>query len=165
MTRRVAFRKAIVAGAAGALAWEALARILLAFQLPAFDIVYFLGTMFVPHSPLWWPVGLILHAAIGSIWAIFYAYFFWSEFNWPPPVQGIVFSLGAAVLAVLIMIPQMTLMHPQTPVETLESALLRSPLKWTELNAVVLGHLIYGLTLGSLYTHPVGYPAGRRMAV
>jgi hypothetical protein len=165
MTRRVAFRKAIVAGATGALAWDAAARLLLLLNVPVFDIVYFLGTMVVKDSPVLWPVGLLLHIGFGSIWAIFYAYFFWSEFAWHPAVQGFVFSIGVAVLAILIALPQMMLMHPMMATYSLESNLLWSPLKWSELNAVLLGHLIYGVTVGSIYTHPVGYPAGRRVAI
>jgi len=39
MIRRVAFRKAIFAGAAGALAWKIAARILILFGFPFFDLV------------------------------------------------------------------------------------------------------------------------------
>ncbi|MEW6128035.1 MAG: hypothetical protein AB1757_13425 [Acidobacteriota bacterium] len=114
MIRRVAFGKAILAGVAGALVWELTVRILIALRLPLLDIVYVLGTMMFGQSPtwLWWPVGMALHAMVGAIWAVFYAYFFWSTFDWPPVMQGVVFSLGSAILAGLVMIPQMGLMHP-----------------------------------------------------
>ena len=93
MIRRVAFGKAIVAGAAGALAWELVARALILLGVPLFDLVYVLGTMIFGRSDAWrwWLVGTILHGAVGAIWAIFYSYFFWSEFDWSPAVQGLVF--------------------------------------------------------------------------
>jgi hypothetical protein len=43
MIRRVAFGKAIVAGALGALAWEALARLLIFLGIPLFDLVFTLN--------------------------------------------------------------------------------------------------------------------------
>ena len=83
MIRRVAFKKAILAGAFGALAWEIVVRFLVWLGLPLFDLVYVLGTMFfgseVPFWQ-WWIIGMALHATFGAIWAIFYAYFFCSMF-------------------------------------------------------------------------------------
>src|SRR5688500_1443487 len=101
MIRRVAFSKAVLAGATGALAWEVVARLLIWFGVPAFDLVRLLGTMLMPDAAawVWWPLGLCLHAAAGAIWAIFYAYLFWWEYPWKPGVQGAVFALGASVLA------------------------------------------------------------------
>ena len=54
MLRRVAFKKAIVAGAAGASAWEIAVRLLAILELPLFDLVRLLGTMFVGDAPVWW---------------------------------------------------------------------------------------------------------------
>src|ERR1041385_656602 len=107
MIRRVAFGKAILAGAVGALAWEAVVRLLILLALPLFDLVF---TMVLGETRpwFWWPVGLALHATVGAIWAIFYAYFFWSTYDWRPVFQGLVFSLGPATLAGLIMVPQMS---------------------------------------------------------
>lgn len=109
MIRRVAFGKAILAGTTGALAWEVVVRVLIVLGVPLGDLVRFLGTMIAGDtSPLiWWPIGLALHASVGAVWAIFYAYFFWSTFDWPPPLQGLVFSSIPIVLAGLVMLPQM----------------------------------------------------------
>src|SRR5438105_3676840 len=114
MIRRVDFGKAVLAGVAGALAWDGAVRLLLRLGLPLFDIVHVLGTMILGRSAVWewWPAGMVLHAMVGAIWAIFYAYFFWSSFDWPPPVQGLVFSIAPAILAGLVMIPQMGYMNP-----------------------------------------------------
>ena len=95
MLRVVAFPKAILAGAAGAIAWEAVLRSLILAGLPLFDIVRQLGTLVFPESEplLWWPAGLAAHIAVGFIWVVFYGYFFWARLRLPPVVQGLVFAL------------------------------------------------------------------------
>ena len=166
MIRRVAFGKAILAGVVGALAWEAAARILILLGLPLFDLVFTLGTMVLGGTRpwLWWPAGMAMHATVGAIWAIFYAYFFWSTYDWPPAAQGLLFSLGPAVLAGLIMVPQINFMHPlildgQLPT----TGVFGMRLGWGGPTGIILGHLIYGAVMGSLYVRPVGYRVGRRM--
>ena len=159
MIRRVAFRKAIFAGAAGALAWEIAARILILLGIPIFDLVYLLGTMVLgPRSPWeWWPVGMALHATVGAIWTIFYAYFFWSTFDWRPWVQGLIFSLGPAILAGLIMVPQMGYMHQLVLLGRLPyPGIFGRQLGWGGPAGILLGHLIYGAAMGALYVRPVG---------
>ena len=164
MIRRVAFGKAVLAGIAGACAWELFLRLLIAAGLPLSDPVKLLGTMLVGRSsPLaWWPIGMFLHASVGAIWAIFYAYFFWSTFDWSPAIQGFVFSLGPALLAGLVMMPQIGYMHP-----LIQQGRLPYPgifgwhYGWGGPAGNVIGHLAYGLVLGSLYRRPVGYPAWR----
>ena len=166
MIRRVAFDKAILAGATGALAWEVAVRVLILLGLPLFDLVFTLGTMVLGQAPpwLWWPAGMALHATVGAIWAIFYAYFFWSTYDWPPMIQGLVFSLGPAILAGLIMVPQMDFMHSLMLNGTLTPpGVFATKLGWGGPVGIIIGHLIYGAVMGSLYTKPVGYPAGRRI--
>jgi hypothetical protein len=164
MIRRVAFRKAVLAGVIGALAWEAVIRGMIVLGLSLGDLVRLLGTMVVPHSPvwIWWPTGLALHATVGAIWAIFYAYFFWSTFEWRPATQGLVFSLVPIALAGLIMFPQLGWMHPLVlQREIPHPGLFGLGLGWGGPVTIVLGHLVYGVTMGSLYTRPVGYPVPR----
>ncbi len=167
MIRRVAFRKAVLAGVIGAVAWEVVLRALILIGLPLGDLVRFLGTMAAPHSPawVWWPMGMSLHATVGAIWAIFYAYFFWSTFEWSPPAQGLAFSLIPILLAGLVMMPQLGWMHPLV----LDGQLPRPGLfglgqGWGGPASSVLGHFIYGLSMGALYNRPVGY-AVRRQAL
>jgi hypothetical protein len=163
MIRRVAFKKALLGGVLGALAWEAAARVLVLFEVPMFDIVRILGTMLCGEdAPFWqwWPVGAAMHGAVGAMWAMFYAYFFWSLVDTRPILQGILFSFLPAALAGLVMIPQMDLMlngtHP--PLGVFARGLgVGGPV------SVVVGHMIYGAILGSLYVRPVGYAVGKRM--
>ena len=166
MIRRVAFRKAIVAGAAGALVWEIVVRILILLGFPLFDLVFTLGTMALAEVPAWewWPIGMAIHASVGAIWAIFYAYFFWSTYDWAPTKQGLVFSLGPAALAGLIMVPQMSFMHPLILEGRLPPAgAFALGFGWGGPTGIVIGHLVYGAVMGSLYVKPVGYPVGQRI--
>lgn len=163
MIRRVAFKKAGLAGASGALAWELAVRVLPFFGVPVFDLVRVLGTLTVgPDSGVlaWWTSGLISHLMVGVIWAIFYAYFFWSAFDIPPFLQGIVFSLLPTILAGLIMVPQMDLMlDGQLP----KFGIFGAGIGWGGPVAIIAGHLVYGAVMGSIYTHPVGYPVGKKI--
>jgi hypothetical protein len=164
--RRVAFRKAIAAGVIGALAWEGVIRVLVLLGLPLFDLVRFLGTMALPRSSawVWWPTGLALHVLVGAVWAIFYAYFFWSTFEWPPPIQGLAFSVIPIVLAGVVMLPQLGWMHPLVLTGEIPSpGLFGLGYGWGGPASSILGHAVYGLTMGALYTRPVGHPIRRRV--
>ncbi len=161
--RVVALRKAAAAGAAGALAWEAALRGLILAGVPTFDIVATLGGFVFPNGPVAaaWLGGLAAHAAVGVAWAVFYAYFFWARFNWTPALQGAVFSLLPAALALFIMTPQMRLAGlPATQVQ-LDKELVLTPLTDPQIGGLLLGHLIFGLVVGLIYTRPVGYSTGR----
>lgn len=169
MLRRVAFRKAIFAGVSGALGWEVAARLLIWSGMPLFDLVYVLGTAVFSGGETvfwqWWTIGMLMHAMVGAIWAIFYAYFFWSAFDYPPVAQGILFAVLPALLAGLIMIPQMDFMHPLVVRgELRRNGFFAFRLGWGGPAAVALGHLIFGAVLGCLYTKPVGYRVGRRLS-
>src|SRR5215204_5818721 len=165
MIRRVAFRKAIIAGVAGAVAWEFTARVLHIGGANVFDIVKMLGTTAfgVDAGPaLWWPAGMAFHCSVGAVWAIFYAFFFWSTFELKPVVQGILFSLLPAVLAGTIMVPQIDLMrngHGGT------SGAFAISLGYWGPAMILLGHLVFGVVVGSLYVRPVGYRAGKRIRI
>jgi hypothetical protein len=161
MIRRVAFKKAVIGGALGALAWEAAVRLLIFLGLPMFDLVSVLGTMIVgPRAELWqwWPIGMAMHAVVGAIWAIFYAYFFWSFYDFKPALQGVIFSLLPAVLAGLIMIPQMDFMFEGASPDLRTFAI---GIGWLGPVSVISGHVIYGVVMGLIYKRPVGYPVGR----
>jgi hypothetical protein len=167
MIRLVAYKKAIVAGALGAAAWEIVARGLIIAGLPMFDLVRMLGTMILGGDAsawLWWPVGLSMHMVFGAILAIFYAYFFWSLFDCPPVLQGVIYSLLPAVLAGLIMVPQMDFMNEQVMSGALpRHSFFAYGIGWGGPAAIVLGHLVYGAVLGALYQNPVGYRVGQRV--
>jgi beta-glucosidase/6-phospho-beta-glucosidase/beta-galactosidase len=164
MIRSVAYSKAVLAGMAGAIAWEVVARLLIWAGVPFFDLVMTLGTLVLPNATPWasWLAGMSVHLLVGSIWAVFYAYFFWSILPLRPVLQGLVFAFVPMPLAILIMHPQFDLMHPLVQSGELPSSGLfglgggmHEPL------SIAAGHLIWGTVLGLLYTRPVGYPTNR----
>ena len=163
MLRVVAFRKAILAGAAGALVWEVAIRILSIAGVPVFDLVRELGTLPFPNGTAaeWWPAGIAAHASVGAGWALFYAYFFWGRLRWSPALQGLAFAALPAVLAILIAVPQLRLMHLDQDVVQLDWRSYLSGIAPTKLGALLLGHALFGLTVGSIYRHPVGYRVDR----
>ena len=148
MIRKVAFGKAALAGVLGASVWELAARLLVAAGVNAFDVTHALGSLFTTHA--WWPVGMALHAFIGVIWAIFYAYFFWAELDLSPWLQGLVFAIVPAILAGIVMVPELGAMHEAS------YGAFAWRYGWAGPVSIFVGHAAYGLTLGALYTHPVG---------
>lgn len=164
MIRAVALRKAAIAGVTGAVAFEAVLRGMILSGVPTFDIVKLLGTLAFPEGPTlaWWGTGMAVHALVGICWAVFYAHFFWARFDWPSHLQGLVFSLLPATLALLIMSPQLRLAHLDASIVRLTPDLLLPPLSPIEIGGLLLGHIVFGLVVGVIYTHPVGYPAHGR---
>lgn len=165
MIHRIDFLKAILAGVAGAVAWEVLAVVMLNVGVSWIDIVRVLGTVPGIQLPIWqwWPIGMALHCAVGAIWAVFYAYFFWSIYEWRPVFQGMAFSLLPMVLAGMVMVPALGDMHPGV-----QSGAMASPgwfavhLGPTAVVSVVVSHLLWGAVMGSLYVRVVGYPTNKR---
>jgi hypothetical protein len=149
--RKVAFGKAALAGAAGATAWEAAARVAIALGLPASDVTHTLGTLLTSRAWLWWPAGMAMHLLVGVIWAIFYAYFFWAVYDRPPWLQGLTFSVIPTLLAGFVMIPELGAMHEES-----FGAFGWRTHGWAGALGVVLGHAVYGVVMGAIYTHPVG---------
>ena len=160
MIRILAFRKAALAGAAGALAWEAVVRALILAGVPLYDLVRQLGTLISPNGPWpsWWGAGLAAHVLVGIAWSIFYGYFFWARLNSRPALQGLVFAAIPAVLAITIAAPQLRLMHLDTNVVRLDWTVLLAGLSVPVAGGLLIGHAVFGLVVGALYTHPAGYP-------
>lgn len=156
MTRRVAYNKAIGAGAIGALFWGLLIHLLALCGCPVFDILRGLGTFVLPDGPEWaWLLaGVLLHMGVGAVWAVFYAFFFWSDFPLPPALQGVLFAMIPALIAGFIMVPQLDAFHPV--LQRNVGVFARHLGLWGP-GGLLLGHVVYGLILGALYTHPVGY--------
>lgn len=101
------------------------------------------------------------HALVGVCWAVFYAYFFWARFNWPPPVQGLVFAAVPATLALFIVGPQLRLMQLDAQEVELTLAMLLPSATVLQAAGLIGGHAIFGLVVGAIYTHPVGYRTNR----
>jgi beta-glucosidase/6-phospho-beta-glucosidase/beta-galactosidase len=131
--------------------------------LPAVDLVAELGSVVAPgYGVVGITAGLIAHASVGIAWALFYAYFFWSKLRWPPPLQGLLFAAIPAVLAILFVYPQLQQMQLRSDVVQLDWSDFFTQVSRREVIAIILAHAVFGLTVGALYTHPVGYRVGGR---
>src|SRR3546814_853268 len=128
MIHIVSLRKAVLAGIVAAFAWELAIRIIQFGGIALFDIVQHLGTLAFPAGPVLarWMTGMVIHATVGAIWAIFYAYFFWSTFDWPPAFQGMAFSLLPTLLALFIAYPQLQMLHLDVPTALFNPLAIRS---------------------------------------
>lgn len=159
--RVVSRGKALAAGAAGAFVWEAVLRSVALAGLPLYDIVRELGTLAFPSDNVvgWWTTGMAAHACVGAAWALFYAHFFWARVHWPAPLQGLTFAAFPAALATFLVVPQFALMHLSEQVATIDWRLLSAHLDAATVGGVLLGHALFGVTVGAIYTHPVGYSA------
>ena len=167
MIRIISLRKALLAGIVGAFAWELAARLLVLAGVHVFDVVWVTGHMIAQplRAYLWWPMGMVMHTAIGIIWAIFYAYFFWSTPRLPHWKQGLIFAVIPALVAGFIMVPHLVSIHQyliHQPDYSLGIFAFR--LGWGGPVSIVLGHEIYGLMLGLLYNHPVGHRIDVRLS-
>ena len=158
MIRIVSFRKALLAGAAGALAWELLSRFLILLGLPLVDMVQVLGTLVAPaESPqLWWPAGVAIHLAVGAVGAIFYVYFVWGRMPSRPILLGMMFGVAASVPVILALYPLLLVMHFTADVAQMNLMHYADMAGPSERAGLVLGHIVYGATLGALYKRPVG---------
>ena len=164
MIRVISYWKAIIAGIAGAAAWELLARLLLLAGVPVYDATKEFGTLVAAATQpaLWWPAGMAMHAAVGALLATFYAYFFWSWLKLRPPLQGLVFSIGWAIVTIFILRPQLQLMHLDGSSHPPYAALFGVADGWAPPASIIVLQAVYGLVLGALYTRPVGRPVGTR---
>jgi hypothetical protein len=166
MIRIISFQKALFAGFVGAFAWEIADRLLVLAGVHVFDVVWVTGHMLACpfREYLWWPAGMVMHVSIGMIWAIFYAYFFWSTTHLPRWAQGLVFAILPALVAGFVMVPHLVsirqyLIHQ--PDKTL--GFFAYQIGWGGPISILLGHTIYGFLLGLLYDRPVGHPEPPRL--
>ncbi|HEX3422725.1 MAG TPA: family 1 glycosylhydrolase [Sphingomicrobium sp.] len=158
MIRVVALRKAAIAGLCGAAVVELVTFVGARAGLPTIDLVSELSSTEFHHVPLIAPAAaLVAHFAIGVCWAVFYAFFFWGRFNFRPAVQGLLFALLPAVLAILVVYPELSLMRIEAAVVTIGPGDFFAPLTAPIIASLFLTQLLFGLTVGLLYRDPVGY--------
>jgi beta-glucosidase/6-phospho-beta-glucosidase/beta-galactosidase len=163
VVRILDFRKAVLAGIAGGVAMEVTLQGLARVGLSSVDIVAQLSSVgFAGNQVLAMAGAAVVHLAIGICWAIFYGYFFWARLKWPPALQGLAFSALPAVLAILIVFPQLELMRQHAAVVSLDVGSFLAPLRASSVAGLVVGHAVFGLVVGAIYTHPVGYAADRK---
>ncbi|MGE5564436.1 MAG: family 1 glycosylhydrolase [Bacillota bacterium] len=165
MIRVVALKKAVLAGLAGAAAMEVFSFVATRAGLPAVDLVNELSTVEFDHMPVVAnAAGLLAHLSIGVCWAVFYAFFFWGRFRLRPVVQGLLFAILPATLAILVVYPELSLMKAHSALLTLDLRTFFAPISWSTVASLVVSHALFGVTVGLIYRRPVGYAVGHRPA-
>ena len=163
MIRVVALRKAIVAGLAGAAAMEAFSIASAAAGFPTVDLVKELSTSEFHRLPLLAEgAALIAHLCIGVSWAVFYAFFFWGRFRLPPAIQGLIFAILPATLAILVVYPELALMRTHSDLVALSLSSFFASLSVPTVVSLLIAHALFGLTVGAIYRRPVGYAVDHR---
>jgi beta-glucosidase/6-phospho-beta-glucosidase/beta-galactosidase len=165
MIRVVALRKAAVAGLCGAAAMEAFWFVTGKAGLPTIDLVAQLSAVEFGRWPLLGDAaGLLAHFSIGVCWAIFYAFFFWGRFHLRPVLQGLLFAIAPATLAILVVYPELALMRSHAPMVVLDLHRFFAPITPATVVSLSLSHALFGLIVGLIYKRPVGYAVGKRPA-
>ncbi|MGN6850323.1 MAG: family 1 glycosylhydrolase [Sphingomicrobium sp.] len=163
MIRVISFRKAVGAGLCGAAVMELYSVVTGWAGLPTVDLVRELSSIDFPHAPLLaTAAALIAHLATGVCWAVFYAFFFWGRFRMRPTVQGLVFAVIPATLAILVVYPELALMRRSADFVILDVRTYLAPLSVSVVVSLIVAHALYGLTMGAMYRKPVGYAVGHR---
>ena len=165
MIRVVALPKAAAAGLCGAAVMELFSIAATWAGLPAVDMVSELSSIAFARSPLLaGAAALIAHLGVGVCWAVFYAFFFWGRFRFPPAIQGLLFSLLPATLAILVVYPELALMRGSADSVALGLPAFFAPLSPGSALSLLASHALFGLTMGAIYRRPVGYAPGHKPA-
>jgi beta-glucosidase/6-phospho-beta-glucosidase/beta-galactosidase len=165
MIRVVDLKKATVAGLCGAVVIEAVSILGRKLALPTIDLVSELSATEFQRFPLVADAAALLaHLAIGVCWAVFYAFFFWGRFRLRPILQGLVFSILPATLAILVVYPELTFMRTSAPVIQITATTFFAPLTPEIVISLLIIQALFGLTIGAIYRKPVGYKVGKKPA-
>ena len=165
MIRVVDLRKAAIAGLCGAAVVEVVSFVGSKAGWPMIDLVSELSSTEFHNVPIVAPAAaLIAHFAIGICWAVFYAFFFWGRFQYRPVIQGLLFALVPAFLAILVVYPELDLMRSQAEVVQLSLKSFFAPLTPGVIASLFFIQLLFGLTVGALYRRPVGYSVTEKPA-
>jgi beta-glucosidase/6-phospho-beta-glucosidase/beta-galactosidase len=165
MLRVVALPKAVAAGVAGAAVIEGVTLAAAKAGLPTIDLVSQLSAAEFHHMPALAVVAaFIAHFAIGICWAVFYAFFFWGRFHLRPALQGLLFAILPATLAILVVYPELALMRSAADVVRLDIGSFFAPLNAATIGSLLVSHALFGLTIGMIYRRPTGYSVDSRPA-
>ena len=163
MIRVVSLKKAITAGLGGAAAMEIFSLGGRGAGLPTVDMVRELSSIAFPQAPVVaTAAALIVHLSIGVCWAVFYAFFFWGRLRLRPPVQGLLFAVIPATLAILVVYPELALIRARSDIVTLDAGTFFAPLSIAVVVSLIVSHALFGLTMGAIYRRPVGYAVGHK---
>jgi beta-glucosidase/6-phospho-beta-glucosidase/beta-galactosidase len=163
MIRVISLKKAIVAGLAGAVLMQAVSFAASGLGFAEVDFIGQITTSAFRDRPVVAElIATAIHLGIGVCWAVFYAFFVWGRIRAKPPIQGLVFAIAPASLAIFIVYPELALMRLHVDVVKLTLSSFFSPLSPPAVGTLVVAHALFGLAVGTIYRKPVGYPAAFR---
>ncbi len=125
--------RAVLAGLAGTAAMTMLMLLAPKMGLPPMNIGAMLGSVMGGNVALGW----VAHFMIGTVLALSYALLFATRIPGAPAIRGAVFSLLPWVMAQAVMMPMMGMGF-------FSGSMLAA-------GGSLMGHVIYGLILGSIY--------------
>jgi hypothetical protein len=138
---------AIVAGLVGTVVFSALMRMGPMMGMPKMEIPQVLGGM-LPGGTL---TGWVAHFMIGVVWAIIFAALWAAGVGSAGALWGLIFGLGAFVVAGLAM-PMMLTMHPQVKAGTMSNVgILMAGTGMMGMMGSLMVHAIFGLVVGLIY--------------
>ena len=163
MMRVVSLEKATVAGVSGAVVMQAYTFAVRALGGPEAGLAGTLSSSAFRSSRLLADaVAVAAHLSIGVCWAVFYAFFVWGRLRLRPPLQGLLFAIVPASLAILIVYPEFALMRVGADIVTITVRSFFAPLSLGVVGNLLVAHALFGLTMGAIYRKPVGYPPDTR---
>ena len=90
---------------------------------------------------------------------------FWGRFHWRPALQGLVFAIIPATLAIFVVYPELALMRAPVDVLRIDFESFFAPLSPRTVASLLVSHALFGLTIGAIYRRPVGYAVGHKPSV
>ena len=165
MLRVVSLRKAVAAGLAAAAAMEALSFVGAKVGFQTIDFVREMSLVAFDGSRVAASLAAGAgHLGVGVCWAVFYASFFWGRLRLRPALQGLVFAIIPALLAIFVVYPELALMHRHSDVVRLDIGEFLAPLSASAVASLLAGHALFGLVMGAIYRKPVGYAVDSKPA-
>jgi len=163
MIRVISLRKATIAGLSGAVLMEACSFAASRLGIADVNLVGQISSSAFPGAPVVADaVATLVYLSIGVCWAVFYAFFVWGRIGARPPLQGLVFALVPASLAIAVVYPELTLMRLHVEVVRVSLSSFFAPLTARTVGTLVVAHALFGVTVGSIYRRPVGYRPDHR---
>ena len=109
------------------------------------------------HGTHNWTAGVLVNWIVGGVFGMFYAYFFEYGFKRATPRDGILLGFGHAVLAAVAIFPFFNAIHDQMGLHLYLNAessgfgFFGSGLGPQTVLFLLIGHLLFGATMGLLY--------------
>ncbi|HWU93211.1 MAG TPA: family 1 glycosylhydrolase [Sphingomicrobium sp.] len=161
MMRVVSLKKAALAGLSGAVVMQAYTFAVRALGGPEAGLAGTLTSSAFRDSWLLADAAAVAaHLSIGVCWAVFYAFFVWGRLRLRPPLQGLLFAIVPASLAILVVYPELALMRVHADIVTITVRSFFAPLSAGIIANLLVAHALFGVTIGAIYRKPVGYAPG-----